>query len=111
MFADDTTLHSNNDNVESLSVSLQRSADEIQTLSQYNHMALNANKTEVMLITTRQKRQNLKSSLPKIKISNQDLQEISHHKVLGVTIDNLSWSNQVQNICKTDSKKRINYHE
>jgi endonuclease/exonuclease/phosphatase family metal-dependent hydrolase len=106
MFADDTTLHSSAVDVDSLSVSLQRSADELQNWSEHNHMALNAKKTEVMLITTRQKRQNLKASFPKIKISNQNLEEVSHHKVLGVIIDNnLSWSNHIQHLCKKVSKK------
>jgi hypothetical protein len=101
MFADDTTLHSSDDNVDTLSVSLQRSADELHEWSEYNHMALNAKKTEVMLITTRQKRQNLTHNLPKIKISNQTLGEVSHHKVLGVVIDNnLSWSNHIQHLSK-----------
>jgi hypothetical protein len=106
MFADDTTLHSSDDNVDTLSVSLQRSADELHEWSEYNHMALNAKKTEVMLITTRQKRQNLTHNLPKIKISNQTLGEVSHHKVLGVVIDNnLSWSNHIQHLSKKVSKK------
>ena len=59
-----------------------------------------------MLLTTRQKRQNLTSGFPKLLIRNQDVTEVDSHKVLGITIDNnLSWSKQVDTLCKNTSKK------
>ena len=60
-----------------------------------------------MLITTRQRRQNLRSSLSTIYVDTHSLEEVNDHKVLGITIDNnLSWDVHIQNVCKS-VKKRI----
>lgn len=68
-------------------------------------MALNPVKTKYMLITTRQKRQNLKSTLPLLMIGNESVEEVKTHKVLGVIIDNnLSWKDHIIGICKVLSK-------
>ena len=57
-----------------------------------------------MLKTTRQKRQNLTLRCPSISVGNQSVNEVSNHKVLGVTIDsNLSWSSNVAALCKSTS--------
>ena len=59
-----------------------------------------------MLITTRQKRQNLRLKCPPISIGNQTVSEVDNDRVLGVTIDcNLSWSSHVTAFCKSISKK------
>jgi hypothetical protein len=106
MFADDTTMHSEHNEIEPLAISIQDSIQELQSWTELNHMAVNPTKTEVMLITTRQKRQVLPSSLPPITLGNQTIKEVRHHKLLGVTIDNnLSWSEHVSTISKTISKK------
>ena len=69
-------------------------------------MSLHPDKTKFMLITTRQKRQNLALKCPPISIGNQTVNEVDNHKVLGVTIDcNLSWSSHVTALCKSISKK------
>lgn len=106
MFADDTTIHTSNDNTTELASSLQKSADELQNWTELNHMALNPNKTETIMITTRQKRQNLTDSLPPIYICNQPIREVQEHKLLGITIDNnLSWNQHIANLSKNISKK------
>ena len=54
-----------------------------------------------VLITTRQKRNNLSVKYPPISIGNQTVNEVDNHKVLGVTIDcSLSWSIHVTALCK-----------
>ena len=69
-------------------------------------MSLHPDKTKFMLITTRQKRQNLALKCPPISIGNQTVNEVDNHKVLGVTIDcNLSWSSHMTALCKCISKK------
>ena len=69
-------------------------------------MSLHPDKANFMLISTRQKRQNLPLKCPPISIGNQTVNEVDNHKVLGVTIDcNLSWSNHVTALCKSISKK------
>ena len=59
-----------------------------------------------MLITTRQRRQNLDSSLPIIYIEGIPVEEVDSHKVLGITIDNnLRWNVHINNLYKMLSKK------
>lgn len=106
LFADDTTIHSCDKNIEPLAPSLQKSADQLKNWSEINHMALNPHKTKSMLITTRQKRQNLNSEFPKLHVCNQTIDEVQDHKVLGITIDNnLSWSQHILAVSKNIAKK------
>ena len=59
-----------------------------------------------MLITIRQKTQNLPLKCPPISIGNQTVNEVDNHKVLGVTIDcNLSCSSHGVALCQSASKK------
>ena len=106
LFADDTTLYQCDRDLTNLSDSLQTSANELENWTKSNHMAINTIKTKAMLITTRQKRQNLQSSFDKIMLQNKTISEVSEHKVLGVTIDNnLSWAKHISNTSKMLSKK------
>ena len=69
-------------------------------------MSLHPGKTTWMLVTTRQKRQNLTVSLPAIRMHNQVIEETTTHKVLGVIIDNnLSWSPHITHLCKVIPSK------
>ena len=71
-----------------------------------NHMALHPDKTKFLLVTTRQKRQNIVSyppppSLP-LNTKGNIIGEVQNHRVLEVTIDsNLAWIPHVN----TPSKK------
>ena len=66
-----------------------------------NHIALHRDKTKFMLVTTRQKRQNLVPNLPPLTIKSDVIQEVQNHKVLGITIDNnLSWTPHMNAPCK-----------
>ena len=74
--------------------------------TEMNHMALHPDKTKFMLITTRQKRQNLVTNLPLLTIKSDVIEEVQDHKVLGITIDNnLSWTPHVNALCKKISTK------
>ena len=58
-----------------------------------------------MILTTRQKRQILNSPPAQIMIGNQQLHEISAHKLLGITIDNnLTCGPQIRDLCKSTAK-------
>ena len=62
-----------------------------------------------MLLTTRQKRQLLHSSSAHLSVDNQQITEVSDHKVLGVTTDNnLTWGRHIRDLCKTTTKKSTN---
>ena len=64
-------------------------------------MVLNLAKTNVMLITTCQKRQRFASYNLYFKYSDESLKMISNDKILGGFVDNnLIWSDHVKHICK-----------
>lgn len=106
LFADDTTIHTKHHRIERVSSSLQQSINDIVTWSELNHMCLHPQKTKYIVITTRQKRQNLLPTRSPLYINGVMIEEVSHHKVLGLIIDNnLSWSQHVMMTCKTLSKK------
>ena len=106
LFADDTAIHSSNSNLRKLLESLQESVNSLLRWAELNHMSLHPDKSIFMLITTRQKRQNLPLKCPPISIGNQTVSEVDNHQILGVTIDcSLSWSSHVTTLCKSISKK------
>ena len=66
-----------------------------------NGMVINIDKTKLMLISSRQKRTNMKDSNFTLVYDNFDLQVTSCEKVLGVNIDdNLTWTNHFQYVTK-----------
>ena len=106
LFADDTTIHASHKDLNILANTLQESINNLLKWTELNHMVLHPQKTKCMLITTRQKRQNLSHELPPIYIKNQTIEQVTHHKVLGVTIDNnLSWYHHIHNLCKLIAPK------
>ena len=106
LFADDTAIHSSNSNLRKLSESLQESVNSLLKWAELIHMSLHPDETKFMLITTRQKRQNLNLKCLSISFGNQTVNELNNHKVLSVTIDcNLSWSSHVTALCKSTSNK------
>ena len=61
-----------------------------------NLMALHPDKTKFMLITFRQKRQNLVPTLPPLTTKSGVIEEVQNHKVLGIITDNnLFWTLRV----------------
>ena len=83
VFADDTSLHNHHTNLDTLMNSLQISIDSLIDLTEMNHMALYPVKTKFMIITTRQKRQNLvpNLSLPRLTIKSDVTEEVQNHSV------------------------------
>ena len=106
MFADDTTIETTNSDAYSVYHSMQQNINDLVKWTHLNHMALHPHKTKFMLVTTRQKRQNLSKTLPILYISNIEVEEVVTHKVLGITIDNnLSWSNHLENTSRNVATK------
>ena len=62
LFADDTSLHNHRADLTILHASLQNCIDKLIDWTEMNHMVLHPDKTKFMLMTTRQKRQNIVSS-------------------------------------------------
>lgn len=106
MLADDTTIHTSGDDITSVVDTLQKCVDDAVEWTHLNHMSLNPEKTKYMLITTRQKRQVMSEPKKCISVDSQLINEVSEHKILGVTIDNnLTWGPHVSNLCKSTAKK------
>ena len=105
MLADDTTIHTSATDVPSIVATLHSCVSDIVEWTHLNHMSLNPTKTNYMILTTRQKRQILNSPPAQIMIGNQQLHEISAHKLLGITIDNnLTCGPQIRDLCKSTAK-------
>ena len=106
MFADDTSIQSNNNDPDKLINNMQVNINRLIKWTELNHMSLNISKTKCMFVTTRQKRQKMHSPFAPLYIRGQKLEEVTSHKVLGVTIDNnLSWSEHVIELGKRISKR------
>ena len=106
MLADDTTIHTSGQDVPAITTVLQSCLSDVFEWTHLNHMSLNPSKTKYMILTTRQKRQLLHSPSAHLSVGNQQITEVSDHKVLGVTIDNnLTWGPHIRDLCKTTAKK------
>ena len=106
LFCDDTTIHTSHHDLPSVFKSLQNCIDKLTKWSHLNHMSLNPHKTKLMVITTRQKRQNITTELPTLCTAEEPVEIVDSHRVLGVMIDNnLSWHSHVNYMCKTLTKK------
>ena len=68
-------------------------------------MVINPIKTKSMTIATRQKHQ--LSSLPlDLVLNGAKIDQVSEHRLLGITIDNkLRWDSHINNVCKTVSRR------
>ena len=73
LFADDTSLHDHH------TAWLQNSLDNLIDWTEMNHMALHPDKTKFMLITTRQKRQNIVSYFHPLTVQGITIEEVQIH--------------------------------
>lgn len=96
--------------IEPLAAFLPLSAGDLQSWTELNHMAMNHLKTEIMLLITNQKRQNVIIPFPKIHPSTQPVTKVQSRKPRGVTLNNsLSWCQHILAISKTMSRiKHLN---
>ena len=106
MLADDTTIHTSGRDVPSIVATLQSCVSDIIEWTHINHMSLNPSKTNYMILTTRQKRQILRSPPVQLLVGKRQLHEVSEHKLLGVFIDNnLTWGTHILYLCKSLAKR------
>ena len=95
LFADDTNLTLSHSNVSTLQ---QNIYDELLNVSNWfkvNKLSINFNKTEFMVVTTKQNKPELK-----VSIDNNPIKQSHHIKYLGVLIDdNLNWKQQIKKQC------------
>ena len=105
MLADDTTLHTSGKEIMQIRSNMQDSLDQVSNWCDNNHMVINPIKTKSMTIATRQKHQ--LSPLPlDLVLNGAKIDQVSEHRLLGITIDNkLRWDSQINNVCKTVSRR------
>ena len=93
LFADDTTLVSHGESITSITCALNQALKDLYSWCVGNSMLVNPNKSECMLVCTRQKRIKLNDKLG-LFLNDVCLPQVVSHKLLGVVIDqNLTWSN------------------
>ena len=101
LYADDTTLYGTASDKSSLEANLQNSLDSVHTWCLENGMLINTDKTKLMLIASRQKRNSLIDGELKITFNNIDLKTSTNEKILGVHVDqNFVWNNHFQHVSK-----------
>jgi hypothetical protein len=114
LFADDSSLHTCSTNLSQLKSDLQDSLTDVSNWCTQNKMILHPQKTKSMLITTRQKHQRAPLEL-KLMLHNNLIEQVSSHKVLGITIDDeFKWQIHINNINKTIARnlhllRKLNY--
>ena len=111
LFFDDT-IHTSHHDLSIVFKSLQNCIDKLTKWSHFSHMSLNPHKTKLVIITTRQKRQNIPTELPTLCIAEEPVEIVDSHRVLGVMVDNnLSWHSHINCICKLFPRKYISFAE
>ena len=97
LFADDTTLLNTDSDLHSLHTCLNLSLEQLNVWCIANKMVVNPEKSECMLVCSRQKRQRLLSDNLCLQYNNTYIPQVDQHKHLGVIIDhNLQWSDHIQ---------------
>ena len=97
MYADDSTITATGKTTEAVEEKLNNDLHEVSKWCEENKMVINAEKTKMMLVTTRQKWQHLHKTDPDVQINDKNLQVVNGERLLGVEIDHfLSWSPHVQ---------------
>ena len=95
LYAIDTTIYEQNVDMSTLQSNLQKYLNLLQEWCRQNGMVLNTLKTKVMLITSRQKINNLHECALSLKYNDIDIKMTTSDKILGVHVDeNLSWNDQ-----------------
>ena len=100
MYADDTHLTFASNNILNINTVLNEDLARVEKWLIANKLTLNASKTEVMLIGSRQRLSTFHNPLSLI-VDGAPISQVSSTKSLGVHIDqNLSWNVHVEKLCK-----------
>ena len=95
LFADDTDLTLSHSNVSTLQQNINDELVNVSNWFKVNKLLINFNKTEYMVVTTKQNKPELK-----VSIDNNPIKQSHHIKYLCVLIDdNLNWKQQIKEQC------------
>jgi hypothetical protein len=103
MYADDSTPFQSGHNARLISDNLQHDLSKVEVWVSKNHPVLNADKTNSILIGSRQK----VKSAPSLNLSIKDkiIEQLPCVKLLGVQVDeNISWKQHCEDLLKDCSK-------
>ncbi len=102
LFADDTTIYANSNNLNILYENVQNDLSSLDVWFKTNKLSLNVNKTNYMMFTNNHRPQ-LNHMNKTLTIGNEEIVKKKHVKFLGVTIDeNLKWHEHI-----TSAKNKI----
>ena len=97
LFADDTNILISGNNINELQNILNQELKVIQSWLIANKLSLNVGKTKYIIFSTTRKKFNSKNI--KIYMNDQELEQVSDIKFLGITIDkHLTWKKHIQTI-------------
>ena len=100
LFADDTNPTLFHSNVSTLQQNINGDLVKVSNWFKVNKLSINFNKTEFMVVTTKQNKPELK-----VSIDNNPIKQSHHIKYLGVLIDdNLNWKQQIKEQCSKVAK-------
>ena len=114
LYADDTTIYDIQNDLLKLKSNLQSSLHSLREWCVRNGILLNAEKTKVMLITTRQRRLHIDESILSLTYNDTNLHITTGDKMLGVNIEeNLQWNSLCLNTDRLSQpwKKRAIIHQ
>ena len=99
MYADDTAAQVISPKINEIETKLSRDMNLITRWCDQNSMCVNSQKTKVIVIGTTQKKARTKNHI-NVMCGNDQLDCVTHEKLLGVTIDDtLNWEKQVNSVC------------
>ena len=105
MFADYTNISTNGKTNGELQEGINVDLENIHQWLLANKLTLNKDKTEYMIIGSRQRISNLVLTDPKIELGESVIKRVHKSKTFGVIIDkHLLWNHQIQNIVTKASK-------
>ena len=101
LYADDTLLYITSDTIEKLQDNLQECICEVEKWYNNNMLVINASKSNVMVITTKQKASHTCNMDMHICLGSTRLKQVGCTDYLGIKLDqHLLWNEQVDNLCK-----------
>ena len=104
LFADDTSLYKSGPKINTINDALQCNIDKANDWCKNNSMVIHPDKTKAMLLASRQKQQN-NTHILKLTLESSTIQQIKHHKVLGLWVDSdVNWNVHINKLIKKLSR-------
>ncbi len=104
LFADDTNLTVNGTTTYEIKEKLEKDLNNVHMWLLANKLTLNVNKTDYMLIGSRQRQSQINTELT-LSIGSESIKRVSTTKTLGVIVDEcITWKDHIDKVAKKASK-------